>query len=87
MHVYDHCFQSQSRRADELKSRIHVRKQNDTSTSRFSEKLTVAFTSSTVFIIDYITKPVWSHVVASSARTLNKAHIVSCQEASAQITK
>ena len=26
-----------------------------------------------------MTKPVWSHVLALSARTLKKAHIVSCQ--------
>ena len=35
----------------------------------------------------YMTKPVWSHVSALSAWTLKKAHIVSCKEASAQITK
>ena len=37
---------------------------------RFSEKPIVAFTNSTVFILDfyiYMTKPVWSHVLASSA--------------------
>ena len=34
----------------------------------FSEKLIVAFTSSTVFI------PVWSHVLAFSAWTLKKTH-------------
>ena len=37
---------------------------------RFSEKPTVAFTNSTVFILDfyiYMTKPVWFHVLALSA--------------------
>ena len=37
---------------------------------RFSEKPIVAFTNSTVFILDfyiYMTKPVWSHVLAWSA--------------------
>ena len=34
-----------------------------------------------------MTKPVWSNVLALSAWTLKKAHIVSCQEALAQITK
>ena len=34
----------------------------------------------------YISKPVWSHVVVLSAWTLKKTHIVSCQEASSQIT-
>ena len=55
---------------------------------RFSEKPIVTFTNNTVFILDLlsITKPVWSHVLALSARTLKKAHTVSCQEASAQIT-
>ena len=55
----------------------------------FSEKPIVAFTNNTVFILDfyiYITKSVSSHVLALSPRTLNKAHTVSCQEASAQIT-
>ena len=33
-----------------------------------------------------MTKPVWSHVLALSAWTWRKAHTVSCQEASAQIT-
>ena len=27
----------------------------------------------------HMTKPVWSHVLALSARTMKKAHIVSCQ--------
>ena len=31
-------------------------------------------------------KPVWSNVLALSAWTLMKAHIVSCQEACVQIT-
>ena len=54
---------------------------------RYSEKPIVAVTNSTVFILDlYITKTVWSHVLALSAWTLKKAHIVSCQKASAQIT-
>ena len=68
---------------------------------KFSEKTIVAFTNSTVFILDsvfvldslslsfspspslslYMTKPVWSHVLAFSAWTLKKTHIVSCQEA------
>ena len=52
---------------------------------RFSEKKTiVAFTNSTVFILDFyinMTKPVWSHVLALSACNLKKAHIVSYQEA------
>ena len=51
---------------------------------RFSEKLIVAFTNSTVFILDFyinMTKPVWSHVLGMSAWTLKKAHIISCQEA------
>ena len=55
----------------------------------FSEKPIglVAFTNSTVFILDlYMTKPLWSHVLALSAWTLKKAHIVSYQEASFQIT-
>ena len=46
---------------------------------RFSEKTKVAFTNRTVFILDlyiYITKPVWSHVLASSAWTLKKAHLL-----------
>ena len=37
---------------------------------RFSEKSIVAFTNSTVFILDfyiYMAKPVWSHVLALSA--------------------
>ena len=39
---------------------------------RFSEKPVVAFTNSTVFILHvdfciYMTKPVWSHVLALSA--------------------
>ena len=35
---------------------------------RFSEKPIVAFTSSTVFMLNfYMTKPVWSHVLALSA--------------------
>ena len=55
---------------------------------RFSEKPIVTFTNNTVLILDLlsITKPVWSHVLALSARALKKAHTVSCQEASAQIT-
>ena len=32
----------------------------------------------------YITKPVWSHVLALRLWTLKKAHLVSCQEVSAQ---
>ena len=38
----------------------------------------VAFTNSTVFILDfhlYMTKPVWAHVLAFSAWTLNKTHV------------
>ena len=47
---------------------------------RFSEKPIVAFANCTVFIQDiYLTKPVWSHVLASSAWTLKKTHIVSCE--------
>ena len=39
---------------------------------RFSEKPIVAFTSSTVFMKDfYMTKPVWSHVLALSALPKN----------------
>ena len=37
---------------------------------RFSEKPIVVFTNNTVFILDFSiqkTKPVWSHVLASSA--------------------
>ena len=44
---------------------------------RFSEKTIVAFTNNTLFILDfyiYMTKPVWSHVLALSAWTLKKAH-------------
>ena len=33
-----------------------------------------------------MTKPGWSHVLALSAWNLEKAHTISCQEASAQIT-
>ena len=36
------------------------------------KKTIVALTNSTVFILDfYITKPVWSHVLPLSAKTLN----------------
>ena len=54
----------------------------------FLEKPVVVFTNSTVllYITLYITKPVWSLVLALSAMTLKKAHIASCQKASAQIT-
>ena len=33
-----------------------------------------------------MTKPLWSHVLTSSALTLKQAHIVSCQETRLQIT-
>ena len=33
-----------------------------------------------------MTKPVWAHVFVFSAWTLKKTHIVSCQEAGAQIS-
>ena len=33
-----------------------------------------------------MTKPVWSHVLALNAWTLQKAHIISCQQVSVQIT-
>ena len=55
---------------------------------RFSEKPIVALTKSTVFILDFILVllSLWFHVLALNAWTLKKAHRVSCQEASAQIT-
>ena len=41
----------------------------------------VPLTNSKEYILDlYITKPVWSHVLALSACTLNKALIISYQE-------
>ena len=60
----------------------------------FQKKPIVAFTNSTVLhsidirlqYTQYITKLVRSYGLPLSARTLNKAHIVSCQKASAQIT-
>ena len=51
---------------------------------RFSEKPIVAFTNSTVFILDfyiYMANPFCSHVLALGAWTLKKALILSCQEA------
>ena len=65
---------------------VHAKQKHVITRKRFSEKPIVAVTNITVFIDLYITKPVWSHVLALSARTLKKDHIVSCQEASAQIT-
>ena len=51
----------------------------------FLEKPIVAFTNITVFILNfYMTKPVWSHVLASSA--FEEAHIVSCHETRLQIS-
>ena len=48
----------------------HIRMRINITRKRFSEKTIVAFTNSTVFILDFyiqMTKPVWSHVLASSA--------------------
>ena len=43
----------------------------------FSEKPIVAFTNSTVFLLDfYILLSLWCHVLALSAWTFKKAHIV-----------
>ena len=54
----------------------------------FSEKPIVAFTNSTVFMLDFYTKPLVScFILALSAWTLKKADIVSRQDASEQITK
>ena len=52
-----------------------------TTRKRFSEKPIVAFTNSKVYILDfYMTKPVWSHVLALRAWTLNKDLIIIYQE-------
>ena len=72
--------------SDQIKLRLQDKETLETR-KRFSEKPIVAFTNSRVFILDfYILLSLWSPVLGLSAWTLKKAHIVSCQEASEQIT-